>query len=62
MLQSSPAVSILILPIPPNEPCYDLLLDIFYPFKALPIEVTWHKVEGHLKEKGKSNGLLGYSQ
>ena len=37
----------------PDQPCYDLLLDIFYPLKALPIEVTWHKVEGHMKEKGK---------
>ena len=37
----------------PDQPCYDLLLDIFYRLKALPIEVTWHKVEGHMKEKGK---------
>ena len=37
----------------PDQPCYDLLLDIFYRLKALPIEVTWHKVEGHMREKGK---------
>jgi len=38
----------------PDQPCYDLLLDIFYRLKALPIQVTWHsKVEGHMKEKGK---------
>jgi len=39
----------------PDQPCYDLLLDIFYhSLKALPIKVTWHKVEGHLKKKGKT--------
>ena len=37
-----------------SNSCYDLLLDIHRRLQALPISITWHWVESHQREQGKT--------
>ena len=38
-----------------DQPCFDLLQEIWNRVQSLPIDITWKRVEGHQKEKGRQH-------